>query len=124
MTDSSKNDKAVLILVRPAKRGYLVEAVGSGETYPCLTEADIGEAAIEILKDPNVAAAEFSPPPAEETASAPEGDGVVEGPDGYDEYDGDDNVRPNGWTAGDELAMNLIGSAADRLRKFSSWRNK
>ena len=123
MPNIAKKPKQVLVMVKPAKRGYIVEAAGSGQPYPCLTPEDIGEAVIEILNDPNQASAEFVASGPEATNSEPQKESrrVVE-EEVEEEYEPEQEDRPAGWTAGDELLVNMLGQGVERLRNMSKWR--
>lgn len=138
MPKSENNKKQVLLVVRHGKRGYIVEVAGSGEPYPCLTAEDVGEAVIEILDDPDQVSMEFgdTATPAATATAAPTpqapgdpSDGVVADDGGEDFADPPPSARPSeappeGWTAGDELIMGVLGGLADRMRKASAWRTK
>lgn len=55
------DNRPILISVRPTKRGYIVEAAGSDEPYPCKDSDDIGEAVLDILNDPDTERMEDAP---------------------------------------------------------------
>lgn len=117
--DNTKHDpnKQVLILVRRGKRGYIVEAAGSNDPYPCLEASDIGEAVIEILEDPSQQTAEYAAPEPEKGTAEPEQEAAP--PQGDAPSPG--GARPSGWTAGDEMIVGLAGNLLQRARKFSDW---
>lgn len=128
MPKSVDPKKQVLIIVKPAKRGYIVQAAGSDEQYPCLDAEGMGEAIIEILEDPDQASMEFEAPK-EEPKAAPKAKKKAEAADDEPQEDerrppppDDLEDRPEGWTAGDELLVGLLGGAMDRARRFSRWR--
>lgn len=130
MPKSKEKPKQVLIVVTPAKRGYLVEVAGSGQPYPCLDAEGIGEAIIEILEDPDQESMELEAPQAQASSSR-EQQSAPEAPEEEAEAEPDrappprdDGDRPEGWTAGDELLVGVLGGAAERLRNFSRWRGK
>lgn len=125
MTEKQKqvvSNKPVLIMIKRGRRGYIVEAAGGGDPYPCLEASDIGEAVIEILEDPEQQTVEFTAPEPEKIEAAPPVE-ESEDSEGEDEGPGPrpNNVRPNGWTAGDELLVGLAGSLLSKARKFSDW---
>lgn len=127
-SDEGKNNRApVLIMARHGKRGYLIEVAGSEppQVYPCLTEEDIGEAIVEILNDPDRESVEFTAPKLD-AASVPSRVEVEvsdeEGDEDEEVYEQDDEYHPPGWSATDELAMNLFGAITDKARKISRWR--
>lgn len=130
MAKSKEQAKQVLIVVRPAKRGFIVEVAGSGQLYPCMDAEGIGEAVIEILADPDQESMEFesaAPEPKAEPrrrqAAPPSAeDEGAEEPEGEEPHDYGRST-PEGWTAGDELMVKLLGSAAEKLRNMS-WRGK
>ena len=119
--DNTKHDpnKQVLILVRRGKRGYIVEAAGSNDPYPCLEASDIGEAVIEILEDPSQNTVEYAAPEPEKSATEPEREAAPPPPQGEGSSPG--GARPSGWTAGDEMIVGLAGNLLQRARKFSDW---
>jgi len=122
MTNKSKQkepNQQVMFLVRRGKRGYIVEAAG-GDPYPCLDASDIGDAVIEILDDPDQPAVEAAAPELEEPKARPPQSEAYE-EDEEHEPERERNVRPNGWTAGDELLVGLAGSLLNKARKFSDW---
>jgi hypothetical protein len=128
MPKSQDKPKQVLIIVKPGKRGYIVEAAGSGQPYPCLDAEGIGEAVIEILEDPEQDSVEFeaaepapSKQPRRQAAAEEEPEEPEEEPEVH-HRDDDGGPKPEGWTAGDELLIGLIGSGVDRLRRASKWR--
>lgn len=131
MTKSKELPKQVLIIVKPAKRGFIVQAANSDQLYPCLDAEGMGEAIIEILEDPDQASMEFAPPEAPPKAES-KGSRASAGAQGAEETEdededrgpppGEDASRPEGWTAGDELLVGLLGNATAKLRNFSRWR--
>ncbi len=116
-TEKDPNNQ-VMILVRRGKRGYIVEAAGSNDPYPCLNASDIGEAVIEILDDPNQKTVEYSAPEANKRSAEPEEDTSRPEPEDGPTPGGS---RPSGWTAGDEMIVGLAGNLLQRARKFSDW---
>jgi len=114
--DNTKHDpnKQVLILVRRGKRGYIVEAAGSNDPYPCLEASDIGEAVIEILEDPAQQTVEYAAPEPEKGSAERDAPSQAEDP-------APSGARPSGWTAGDEMIVGLAGNLLQRARKFSDW---
>jgi hypothetical protein len=98
-----------------------------------MSATDIGEAILEILEDPNREPIEYTPPTdptSERFSSSPTPGAMVTRdpepePEGeeYEVEEEDDGYRPNGWDAGDELAMRLFGAVTDKARKISRWRS-
>lgn len=122
MTEKQNNSKKqVMFLIRRGKRGYIVEAAGSGEPYPCLTAADIGEAVIEMLDDPNQKSVEAVAPEPDRAERSSAGAPPEPERGSEPEPPPRGNVRPNGWTAGDELLVGLAGNLLSKARKFSDW---
>lgn len=125
MPKPEKEQKQVLIIVRHGKRGYIVQAAGSEDPYPCLSAEDVGEAVLEILADPeqpSMAFEEPAPEPEPQQAARDPEDGQPAG-DGFQNPPPPQEDRPAGWTAGDELLVGLFGNAVQKLRN-ASWRNK
>ena len=131
MPKSKELPKQVLIIVKPAKRGFIVQAAGTDQLYPCLDAEGMGEAIIEILEDPDQASVEYAAPePAARTKPRGRGQSAgaecAEDSEVEEEDDGpppeEDKSRPEGWTAGDELLVGLLGNATAKLRNFSRWR--
>ena len=128
MAKSKEEEKKVLIVVRPAKRGFIVEVPGSGNLYPCMDAQGIGDAVIEILEDPDQEGMEFEAPapkrePRRSQAAPPSAEEAEdEGPEEREPEPRGGQGR-EGWTAGDELMVNLLGTAAEKLRNLS-WRGK
>jgi len=131
MTKSKEPPKEVLIIVKPAKRGFIVQAAGTDQLYPCLDAEGMGEAIIEILEDPDQASMEYAPSePAQKGKSKARGQSAgaqsAEDHEAEEEDDSpppqEDGSRPEGWTAGDELLVGLLGNATSKLRNFSRWR--
>jgi len=134
MTNSKEKPKQVLIVVRAARKGYIVEAAGGGDPYPCLEAQDIGEAIIEILDDPEQVSMELEAPSAK--AKAPKASKSRAKAKAHESEDDDEELedaeddseaeeqhsKPEGWSAGDELILNLLGSAQSKLRGMSGWR--
>lgn len=118
--DNTKKDssKQVLILVRHGKRGYIVEAAGSKDPYPCLEAQDVGEAVLEILNDPDQQTVEYAAPEPGEAETSSEEPKRAPGPD---EGSRTNEGRPENWTAGDEMIIGLAGNLLQRARKFSDW---
>lgn len=126
MPKSKEQAKQVLIVVRPAKRGFIVGAAGSDNLYPCMDAASIGEAVIEILEDPEQESMEFeaepAAPKAEPRARRQAAPSAPEAQDEEDDEHRDEGGQREGWTPGDELMVSLLGQAAQKLRGISGWR--
>jgi hypothetical protein len=121
--DPNADHRPVLILVRPTRRGYIVEAAGSNDPFACKDGDDIGEAIIEILNDPETdrvseeAAAESRNARARASAPEPEDEGDEEeyepAPDGG-----------GGTTSADDIIAGALHMLLEKGRKASSWRSK
>jgi hypothetical protein len=126
-SNEETNRAPVLILARHGKRGYLIEVAGAEppQVYPCLSEEDIGGAIVEILNDPDRETVQFTAPEPAPSRAGPRKGAQLEEVE-YDDDDDDDadGYHPPGWSASDELAMNLFGALTDKARKISNWRNK
>ncbi len=120
--DGKKQDqKQVLILVRRGKRGYIVEAAGSSDPYPCLEASDIGEAVIEILEDPDQQSVEYTTPVPDGAAAREAGPNSSADEGATEEGEPGSAGRPRGWTAGDEIIVGLASNFLQKARKFSDW---
>jgi hypothetical protein len=119
----SKNEnvdtRPVLILVRPTRRGFIVEAAGSDDPYACKDSDDIGEAVLEILQDPEVDRVSEDASAPTHKARARE---VHEDADPEPSEASDHHEDVGGPSTADDLLAGALSMLLEKGRKASSWR--
>jgi hypothetical protein len=110
--------RPILISVRPSKRGYIVEAAGSNDPYPCKDADDIGEAVLDILNDPDTPRMEDGPTHAPRSASPRD---AAEEDDDEDEWEDDYDPPPSrgGGNTADDIIAGALSMLLEKGRKIS-----